>query len=113
VYAKLLSLEREGYPLWHPDLSEHLPQAYRDKGVDIGDIGYITKFGDFAFRFNIFLDSRHPINAEGVPDSFKPWVKPQDTAHFANLWPKRSVRMRGSVVQTKVQVLPEDANQPE
>jgi hypothetical protein len=111
VYAKLLSLEREGYPLWHPDLDENLPQAYRDEGVDIGDIGNVTESGDFAFRFNIYLDSNHPINLNRVPDPFEPWVKTQDRACFSHMWPPRTVRMRGSVNQKKVQV--QGADQPE
>jgi hypothetical protein len=105
VYAKLLLLEGLGYPLWYPDLDQNLPQAYLDGGVNIGDVGYITGDGAFAFQFNVCADSMDAINVRGVPTNFAPWsVRSQDKAHYPAMRPPETVIKRGSVNQKNLQV---------
>ncbi|KAF9475520.1 hypothetical protein BDN70DRAFT_883630, partial [Pholiota conissans] len=39
-----------------------LPAEHRYNGAFIGDVGTITEFGSFAYSFNMFLPSTHPLN---------------------------------------------------
>jgi hypothetical protein len=53
IYAKLLLLEKLGYPLWYPEPSEDTSEMHRTSGVRIGDVGNITGVGQFEFYFNV------------------------------------------------------------
>lgn len=64
VYRDELRSLGLGLPIYEPD-----PSGY-DR-VRIGDVGIITRYGDFERVFNVFYDADHPINAcFGVPDDF-------------------------------------------
>lgn len=71
VYARSLLPEGHGYPMWVPKPADNLPQEYRDRGVDIGDVGIVTSDGGFDFLFSVCLPANHPINFERTPEGFK------------------------------------------
>lgn len=64
TYARELEHFRRGYPLWNPE-----PDSAGE--VHIGDVGYIEE-GKFHRLFNVVFDEKHPYNAGGVPEHFKP-----------------------------------------
>ncbi|PBK66352.1 hypothetical protein ARMSODRAFT_856095, partial [Armillaria solidipes] len=66
-----------GYPLWIPEPDYSLPDAYRDKGVSVGDLGILTEDGGFDFLFNICVDADGPVNQGHVPPQFEPLRFPQ------------------------------------
>lgn len=69
-YARCLFPKGHGYPFWVPKPNDSLSQEYRDRGLDIGDVGIITPRGQFDFLFNICLPEYHPINAGRTPPGF-------------------------------------------
>ncbi|KAJ7642607.1 hypothetical protein DFH06DRAFT_1213993 [Mycena polygramma] len=71
VYTEQLCSKWLGYPLWHPQPIDSLPQEYRTQGVRIGDVGCINDRGAFSFIFNICLAADNPINVFGVPPGFQ------------------------------------------
>jgi hypothetical protein len=71
VYARLLLPKRLGFPLWNPAPDDNLVAEYREKGVNIGDVGLITSDGEFDFLFNICVPPDHAINQYGVPANFE------------------------------------------
>jgi hypothetical protein len=71
VYRCLLLPTGNGFPLWTPEPNERLPDAKRDKGIMIGDVGIIKADGSFDFLFNICLPSSDPINHGRVPHGFE------------------------------------------
>ncbi|KIJ12517.1 hypothetical protein PAXINDRAFT_45951, partial [Paxillus involutus ATCC 200175] len=61
-----------GYPLWSPEPDDNLPEACRDEGLRIGDVGIVTGDGTFDVLFNICLSEDHPLNQwRGVPPTFR------------------------------------------
>jgi hypothetical protein len=70
VYARSLLPEGHGFPMWVPKPADNLPQEYRDRGIDIGDVGIVTSDGSFDFLFNICLPFDHPINLGRTPPGF-------------------------------------------
>lgn len=52
--------------MWIPEPNKALPQAYRERGVSIGDVGIITEDGQFDYLFNICEDEDHPVNGGSV-----------------------------------------------
>jgi hypothetical protein len=71
VYTRLLLPKGHGCPIWCPEPDENLPQAYRESGVRIGDVGRIDSDGGFDPLFNICAGADDPINPKGVPDGFE------------------------------------------
>ncbi|THU77277.1 hypothetical protein K435DRAFT_702773, partial [Dendrothele bispora CBS 962.96] len=60
-----------GYPLWTPEPNREAPPEYREGGIKVGDVGFITRNGGFEFLFNITLPENHDINKwRGVPENF-------------------------------------------
>jgi hypothetical protein len=49
---------------------------YRQKGINIGDVGIITPSGGFSFLFNICLPHNDPINPSTLPEGFAPIYPP-------------------------------------
>ncbi|KAJ3724082.1 hypothetical protein C8R42DRAFT_605495 [Lentinula raphanica] len=73
IYAKMLLLRKNGYPLWEPKTENALyPEIYQEKGSHIGDVGILNLFGGFDYLFNVCHEATHPLNVGRVPDNFKP-----------------------------------------
>src|ERR1700721_3817818 len=62
IYVDCLLPLKEGYPLYHPDPHEGLPDSYRRIGICIGDVGILREDGIFDFLFNICRSSSSPDN---------------------------------------------------
>lgn len=65
TYAEQLLRRGHGYPMWFPE-----PSVNGLGDILIGDVGYIFD-GSFVRLFSATLPAEHPINKNGVPDSFK------------------------------------------
>jgi hypothetical protein len=72
TYVKLLLPYHHGYPLWVPEPDENLPEAYRNRGVSIGDLGYISESGGFEYLFNVLESTEDEVNVDRTPDDFTP-----------------------------------------
>ncbi|KAJ3832577.1 hypothetical protein F5878DRAFT_547974 [Lentinula raphanica] len=73
IYARILSLGKRGYPLWTPKLeSPQLPEVYKKNGAHIGDVGRVTRFGEFDYLFNVCHGADHELNRGRVPEGFEP-----------------------------------------
>ena len=70
IYARNLLPLRHGYPLWRPK-PQHPSPEYNITGVQVGDVGFITRDGEFEFLFNICLPKDHIFQHYGVPDNFE------------------------------------------
>ncbi len=55
-----------------PSLITTLPDAYRDKGVSVGDLSILTDDGGFHFLFNVCAEADDPVNQGHVPPQFQP-----------------------------------------
>jgi hypothetical protein len=72
VYAKCLPNYR-GYPLWVPEPSSTLPSSYRQDGLQIGDVGFVSRMGTFNVLCNISYGPTHALHRRpGVSFSFPP-----------------------------------------
>ena len=78
-YCRSLLLERHGFPLYHPTVAIKKGSIYLEKGINIGDVGFIWPGGSFRFFFNIFLPVDDPIHAGKTPTEFKPIEPPHDS----------------------------------
>ncbi|KAK0188409.1 hypothetical protein F5146DRAFT_1202665 [Armillaria mellea] len=74
IYTRLLLQKEHGYPLWIPKPDGHLPEAYRGKGVRVGDVGILRNDGGFDYLFNACKSADDPINKGRVPEGFKPII---------------------------------------
>jgi hypothetical protein len=71
VYVRRLLPKGHGYPVYGPKPDDNLPQEYRDRGTNIGDLVLITADGTIDFLFNICLPSDHPVNDGRTPQCFE------------------------------------------
>ncbi|KAJ7140969.1 hypothetical protein C8R44DRAFT_239490 [Mycena epipterygia] len=71
LYARLLFPKGYGYPLFHPQPFDDLPEPARRTGTRIGDVGVVTQDGSFDPIFNICLAASDPANRFGVPQGFE------------------------------------------
>ncbi|KAF8639367.1 hypothetical protein AX17_001556 [Amanita inopinata Kibby_2008] len=71
IYTRLMAKVNHGNPLYFPGPSQEHHSEYRKRGVDIGDVGFVTSHGAFAFVFNICLPQDHPINPPKLPAGFE------------------------------------------
>ena len=85
-YCRSLLLEKHGFPLCYPTVALEEGSAYLEKGISIGDVGFIWPGGSFQFFFNIFLPADDPIHAGCTPTEFKPIEPPLDASEI-NLIP--------------------------
>ncbi|SJL13865.1 uncharacterized protein ARMOST_17314 [Armillaria ostoyae] len=74
IYTRLLLQKEHGYPLWIPEPDGHLPEAYRGKGVGVGDVGILRNDGGFDYLFNACKPADDPINKGRVPEGFEPII---------------------------------------
>ena len=77
IYRQYLAETGRGIPIWPPGPSSTLPNAYRRRGIAVGDVGILMPSGRFDFFFNIYLPADHNINQQGVPVGFSPLPKLQ------------------------------------
>jgi hypothetical protein len=61
VYAKCLPNNR-GYPLWFPEPTSTLPSSYRQDGLQIGDVGFVSRMGTFNVLCNICYGPNHALH---------------------------------------------------
>ncbi|KAF9474967.1 hypothetical protein BDN70DRAFT_841612 [Pholiota conissans] len=73
-YHKHLAAKKLGVPIWIPEPNENLSVDYRKRGTSIGDVVIFTPDGALDFLFNICLPAGDPVNANRVPEGFKPFV---------------------------------------
>ncbi len=66
VYVQLMSTLGHGYPLWRQDYDSKAPPTR------VGDLGYLTDDGDFAYLFNVFGDASDLSKSDRVPPDFIP-----------------------------------------
>ncbi|KAJ7708943.1 hypothetical protein B0H17DRAFT_1031304 [Mycena rosella] len=79
LYSRLLFPKGHGYPLFHPQPSDDLPDSARRIGTEIGDVGVVTQDGCFDPIFNILRTGDDPANRFGVPAGFEQVVlRPDD-----------------------------------
>ncbi|KAJ7271113.1 hypothetical protein C8J57DRAFT_298104 [Mycena rebaudengoi] len=71
LYSRLLLSKGHGYPLFHPQPFDDLPEEARRIGTEIGDVGVVTSDGSFDVVFNICRRADDPINRFGVPEGFE------------------------------------------
>ncbi|KAJ7227900.1 ankyrin repeat-containing domain protein [Mycena rebaudengoi] len=71
LYSRLLLPKGHGYPLFHPQPFDDLPEEARRVGTEIGDVGVVTSNGSFDVIFNICRAADDPINRFGVPEGFE------------------------------------------
>jgi hypothetical protein len=73
TYAEELTNPERGYPLYIPEPYDHLPAAYRRRGIQIGDVGVFRPNGGFEYFFSIACTTDDPINKDryGVPGGFE------------------------------------------
>ncbi|PBK99984.1 hypothetical protein ARMGADRAFT_525887 [Armillaria gallica] len=74
IYTCLLLQKEHGYPLWIPEPDGQLPEAYRGKGVGVGDVGILRNDGGFDYLFNACMPADDPINKGRVPEGFEPII---------------------------------------
>ncbi|KAF8546153.1 hypothetical protein OG21DRAFT_1427840, partial [Imleria badia] len=71
VYAKCLP-NNHGYPLWFPEPSSRLPSSYRQDGLQIGDVGHVSRKGTFNVLLNICFGPNHALHQDlGVSFGFE------------------------------------------
>ena len=70
IYERHLKLKKRGFPLWIPEPNIRLPNAYKQIGIRIGDVGFHTSSGAFSFLFNVCEPRDHPINPRRLPEEF-------------------------------------------
>ncbi|KAF7345423.1 Tkl tkl-ccin protein kinase [Mycena venus] len=84
LYGRLLFPKKQGYPLFHPQPFDDLPEPARKTGTEIGDVGLITQDGAFDPIFNILRGGDDPSNRFGVPRAFEQvLLGPKDIATHA------------------------------
>ncbi|KAK0435528.1 hypothetical protein EV421DRAFT_1716647 [Armillaria borealis] len=94
-----------GFPLWFPDLDSNLPAAYRASGTRVGDLGYITDDGGFAYLFNVCAPADDAINIGRVPPNFKPLAIPDYDSPdrvWQGAYPRHSALTTSHVRQTAI-----------
>ncbi|KAK0489408.1 hypothetical protein IW261DRAFT_413233 [Armillaria novae-zelandiae] len=74
IYIRLLLQKEHGYPLWIPEPDGRLPEAYRGKGVRVGDVGILRNDGGFDYLFNACKPADNPINKGRIPEGFEPII---------------------------------------
>ncbi|KAJ7062334.1 hypothetical protein C8F01DRAFT_1137188 [Mycena amicta] len=89
LYSRLLFSKKLGYPLYNPRLSDDHSPARRAAGVQIGDVGVVTREGAFDPIFNVLDPELNPPN---LPESFQPLAKltpeqAKDVARHAACYP--------------------------
>ncbi len=89
IYTRLLLQKEHGYPLWIPEPDGRLPEAYRGKGVGIGDVGILRNDGGFDYLFNACMPADDPINKGRVPEGFEPIT-------YADIREVQTMHKRGS-----------------
>ena len=64
LYARNLR-QSFGYPLRFPEPKPGLPLSYEERGLHIGDVGYVDDVGMFEVLFNICFPLDHELHKAG------------------------------------------------
>lgn len=79
IYVEKLAVYGHGFPVWMPNPSDSANAAYRNDGVQIGDVGIMTDEYDLDYLFNITVGEEDARNQPyGVPSDFSPLSVPLD-----------------------------------
>ena len=81
-YCRSLFMEKHGFPLRNPIVALKEGSVYLEKGISIGDVGFINPGGSFQFFFNIFKAIDDPIHAGLTPAEFTPIELPLDDSEI-------------------------------
>ncbi|KAK0453008.1 uncharacterized protein EV420DRAFT_635871 [Desarmillaria tabescens] len=100
TYIPLMLDHHHGFPLWFPDSDLSLPLRCRDKGICVGDLGYITVRGAFAYLFNVYASADDPINKGRVPPIFEPLEVSGPSAREQELHPEHHTLTTPGIQQT-------------
>ncbi|KAJ7167828.1 hypothetical protein C8R46DRAFT_1094262 [Mycena filopes] len=84
IYVKMLLTQHRGFPLAKPLLSLNQPEEQLQRGICVGDVGYLMDDGTFDFLFNVYLPADHPINGgeDVLPRGFTPLESPQELVRY-------------------------------
>lgn len=65
----------KGNVLWDPTPDRKgTPQSYQRRGPRIGDVGMLSRQGNFRYNFSMTLPANHPDNVLRVPTGFQPLI---------------------------------------
>ncbi|KAK0196278.1 hypothetical protein F5146DRAFT_976150 [Armillaria mellea] len=105
IYIPLMLGLGHGFPLWFPDMDSNLPPSYRVAGTRVGDLGYITDDGGFAYLFNVCAPANDAINEGRVPPNFQPLVVPHPSVRtWQETHPRPSALTTSHVQQTTIEL---------
>ncbi len=105
IYIPLMLGLGHGFPLWFPDMDSNLPTAYRATGTRVGDLGYITDDGGFAYLFNVCTSASDVINVGRVPPDFQPLVLPSPSVRaWQETHPSPTALTTSHVQQTTIEL---------
>ncbi|KAK0202375.1 hypothetical protein DFS33DRAFT_1339607 [Desarmillaria ectypa] len=74
IYIRLILQKEHRYSLCTPEPDGYLPEAYRCKGVGVGDVGILRNDRGFDYLFNVCKPADDPINKGHVPKEFEPII---------------------------------------
>jgi hypothetical protein len=85
IYSRYMLPLGHGFAPYVPEPGDELPAAYKQDGVDIGDILILLPDGGYDYLFNCTLPSNHPKNEQGVPANYQHFkIKPRNRRFIPN-----------------------------
>ncbi|KAF8967337.1 hypothetical protein BDZ97DRAFT_2057013 [Flammula alnicola] len=82
AYTRALLFQGHGIPVWVPPGNTAARKVFLQRGVNIGDVGVLDRYGMFYFAFNIFLPPDDPIHAGHTPREFVPFQPPPNSSEL-------------------------------
>ena len=101
LYSRLLYRKGYGRAMWIPEPSTTLPQANRDAGICVGDVGLFRPEGSFDFLFSVRHDNGgDSVNFRGVPEAFQRQDIPQSNIAIYDPFFKKDDHIEIGVTKT-------------
>lgn len=82
LYARLLLTKKHGYPLYRPEPLANLSIEYQERGISVGDVGFVKYDGSFRYLFNICEPAGSAVNCN--PDGLS--IVPEDFEQLPLQW---------------------------